>query len=504
MRAPAPIRRGLAASIGLAAGIASFAGASAFLHAKPAALIVAALVAVVAGHLADRHPPIPIDPQGATRALKITGGVAAALTLALLARLAVFTVDPTRTDCSTIPHSDWEVRHSCLTAYAVPAHVAGTGANIYDDSLYSLPEEDPSAPRRARSLGPFKIDVYEYPPPFLLLPRALAWSSGEGAPSEPEFDRLRMLWFALNITVIGAALVVVARALPAPQSTRAILLAPLVVLALPTQSLLQKGNVQGMILAGSMMAMVLLDRGRSASGGALLAFASASKLYPGLLGIFLLARRRWRDALVTAGFGAGFVAAAFLLFGRAPYDAFLAHLPRLMSGESFPAFRNPMAIAINHSIPGIVFKLGLFGFPASFEAAKMVGTLYMLLVVAAIVLVARRRLRPEEKPLVWLAILILATLRSPFLPQAYAAFPSLWLLTLLGARQTVSAKRLGLVLLVWASLNIYWPTDWGFDPRRLALLTAVPQGLTMLLAVRALLPRRAPQRLEEPALRAAA
>jgi hypothetical protein len=498
------MRRGLAAAIGLASGIAAFVAASAFLPSRAAVLAVAALVAAVVAHLADRHPPVPVDAAGTTRALRVTGGVAAALALVQLARLAVFTVDPARIAASTIPGSDWEVRHSCLTAYAVAAHVAGTGANIYDDSLYSLPEEDPSAPRRARSLGPFKIDVYEYPPPFLLLPRALAWSSGEGAPSEPEFDRLRMLWFALNIAVIGTALVVVARALPAPQSTRAILLAPLVVLALPTQSLLQKGNVQGMILAGSMMAMVLLDRGRTAAGGALLAFATASKLYPGLLGVFLLARRRWRDALVTAGFGAGFVAAAFLLFGRAPYDAFLEHLPRLMSGESFPAFRNPMAIAINHSIPGIVFKLGLFGFPASFEAAKTVGTLYMLLVVAAVVLVARRRPRPEDKPRVWLAILILATLRSPFLPQAYAVFPSLWLLTLVGARDTVGAKRLSLVLLVWAGLNIYWPTDWGMDPRRLSLITAVPQGLTMLLAVLALLPRRAPQRVEEPALRAAA
>ena len=498
------IRRGLAASLGLVFGIAAFAAASAFLQARSAALIAGALIALVVAHLADRHPPIAIDPEGATRGLRILGAVAAMLALVALGRLALFAVDPGRTGMSFLPGSDWEVRHSCLTAYAVAARVAGTGANIYDDALYSLPGQDPSAPRRARELGPFRIDVYEYPPPFLLLPRALAWSSGEGPPPEADFDRLRRLWFALHVTVVACALVLVAGALPAAQATRAVLLAPLVLLALPTQSLIQKGNVQGMILAGSLIAMVLLERGRVTGGGALLAFATASKLYPGLLGIYLMTRRRWRDLLVTAGFGCAFAVAAFAWFGRAPYEAFLEHLPRLLSGESFPAFRNPMAVAINLSIPGIVFKLGLFGWPSSFAAAKTVGTLYMLVAVAAVVLVALRPLRPEEKPLVWLAILILATLRSPFLPQAYGVFPSLWLLTLVGAREEMTGKRLALVLLTWAGLSLYWPVDWPMDPRRLALLSAVPQGLTMLLAVLPLLPRRAPQREEAPVLRAAA
>ena len=54
--------------------------------------------------------------------------------------------------------------------------------------------------------------------------------------------------------------------------------------------------------------------------------------------------------------------------GWAPYQAFLRHLPGLLSGEAFPAFDNPNAIAKNYSVPGMVFKLGLFGLPgASFE-----------------------------------------------------------------------------------------------------------------------------------------
>jgi len=102
------------------------------------------------------------------------------------------------------------------------------------------------------------------------------------------------------------------------------------------------------------------------------------------------------------------------------------------------------------------------------------------------VLVGRRVLRDPEKPLVWLAILILATLRSPFLPQAYAAFPALWLLTLLAATYPPSMKVLALTILGWAALNVVWPLDWAIDPRVLAIANLIPQVTTIALAVVAL------------------
>ena len=91
------------------------------------------------------------------------------------------------------------------------------------------------------------------------------------------------------------------------------------------------------------------------------------------------------------------------------------------------------------------------------------------------------------------SIVILATLRSPFLPQAYAGLPPLWLLTLLGARGMISARSLVGVLAGWIAFNLYWPTDWGMDPRLLVLITTVPQALTIALAVFVLVERaRAP------------
>jgi hypothetical protein len=197
-----------------------------------------------------------------------------------------------------------------------------------------------------------------------------------------------------------------------------------------------------------------------------------------------------------------FFALSILDLGWASYHAFLQHLPGLMGGEAFPAFRNPAAMAINYSIPGLIFKLKLFGVPGmTFAASKIVGWLYTLVALWVVVLVGTRKLRLEEKPLVWIAILILATLRSPFLPQGYGAVPALWLLTLLSAIHMPSTKTLVATLLGWAALNIVWPLDWPMDPRVLAVVNLIPQTVTIGLAVLVLKRALAPQRERESTAR---
>jgi hypothetical protein len=288
--------------------------------------------------------------------------------------------------------------------------------------------------------------------------------------------------------VLLLALVVVARFLGPADGTRALLLSPLVWISLPTTiSTLQKGNVQILVIAASMLAMVLFERRRWSAGGALLAFVTVSKLYPGLLIVYLLVRRQWLAVAWTAAFAAAFSVLTFLTFGWGPYAAFLDHLPGLVGGEAFPAFRNPAATAINLSIPGLVFKLKLFGVPGmSFGAAKIVGWGYTLVALAAVVVAGWRTLRNDEKPLVWMAILILATLRSPFLPQTYGTIPPLWLLTLLAATWAPMTRAPWLILAAWAALNVYWPLDWPIDPRLLAIANMMPQAVTVLLVVLAL------------------
>jgi hypothetical protein len=171
--------------------------------------------------------------------------------------------------------------------------------------------------------------------------------------------------------------------------------------------------------------------------------------------------------------------------GWAPYNAFFDHLPKLLGGEAFPAFRNPGAIAKNYSVPGMAFKLRLFGVAgASFGAMKIVGWIYTLVVLAITFVVAKRTLKREEEPLVWLTILILASLRSPFLP-AYAVIPVLWLLTLLGATVAPTVRILCGALLAWLLLSIAVPQQ-GPDPRLSSMIILLPQIVIVILIVLAL------------------
>jgi hypothetical protein len=467
----------VASSLAIVAGIIAFAAAAGLFGSWPAASLAAAIASGVVGVSAWRRPVVALDEAAASRGLKIVSGVATIAAIVALCRLTFFMVDPSHVGCSFVPSSDWEVRHSCLSAYFVAAQAADVTPNVYDDSLYSQPSHDPTAKRKPLRLGPFNIDVFEYPPPFLLLPRAMRLLV-------PDFVRFRMLWFALNAGVVLLAMLAIVRSLRPANATRALLLSPLVWAALPMIGTLQKGNVQLTTIALSMLAMLLFERRRWAAGGALLAFATLSKLYPGMLVVYLLARREWRAAAWTTALGAVLLALSVLDVGWAPYKAFLQHLPGLVGGEAFPAFRIPAAIAINESVPGLVFKLKLFGVPGmGFGAAKIVGWAYTVVAVWLTIAAGRRSVRDDEKPLVWMAILILATLRSPFLPQGYGALPPLWLLTLLAAAYVPTPKVISIALLAWLSLNIYWPLDWPIDPRLLAVVTLLPQALALALAV---------------------
>ena len=485
------------ACLALAAGLFSFS-VVAGLTGSWIAAGVAALLAVAATAWRVPRPGlrpgrlIAADLRPLPKGLAIACGAAAIVALVLLVRLTVFMVDSERTGWSFAPSSDWETRHCCLTAYHVAAEASHSVANIYDDGLYSQPNDDPAVVRKPRRLGLFNIDVFEYPPPFLLLPRTLQLLT-------PEFLDLRRLWFGLTGGLLLLALVAVAR-FPRPDDAR-LLLSAFLWLSVPTLSTLQKGNVQAMVIAATMLAMLLFERRHDAAGGALLGFVTVSKLYPGLFVVYLLAQRRFRAAAWTVGLSCAFALGALLLFGSGTYAAFLDHLPRLLSGEAFPALRRPDAMAINLSIPGLLFKAKLFGMSGlSFETARRLGTVYLLAAVALTALAGLRATRDEDKPLVWLAVLILATLRSPFLPQAYGLLPGMWLLTLLAARRAEEPRALFAALGGWLALSFYWPLDWPMDPRLLAVLTAVQQAVMIGLVVLAL--RRTRARAMTPAFEA--
>jgi hypothetical protein len=468
-----------AVATGLFCGFAAFAIGWGLTSSRPFAIAFAVIAACVVSYFFLRSSFFPVSAE-VPKGLKWVATIVTILALLQLGRLTVYMVDPTQVNFSSIPSSQFEVRHSCLSSYYCAIEAIDTHPNVYDSSLYELPGGDPNKPRQPRMLGSFRIDQFEYPPTFLLLPRVLHAVA-------PSFLEHRALWFGLNLLVIGAAMLLGAQALGNGAAARAMLLTPLVFAAMPTLSMLQKGNVQGMCLAFAFLAMLSFERRKNAVGGALLAYTIASKLYPGLLLLYFVAKRRWDAVLWTAAFGIVYVAISLADVGLQPYVAFLHHLPGLLGGEAFPALRNPGAVAVNLSIPGIIFKLKLFGATGlGFGAAKIVGWIYTVIAVSLTIVLSRRAQTMQDKILVFVAILAVATLRSPFLPQAYGTFPGLWLIVLLGALAQPNTRNLVTTMLVYAALFVYLPID-AVSPQALAVIMLAPQLALIALPIYVLL-----------------
>jgi hypothetical protein len=173
---PADDGRGLRAAVAIGvAAVAAIAGftigagiTGSFLAAAPIAMAIAA----AAGAFLWKRPIVAYDAGALSRPLQMVSAVAAVAALGQFARLAVFMVAPQMTGYAMFPSSRWEVAHCCLTAYYVAGQAISTTPDVFDDAIYSLPS-DPAKPRQPRKIGVFNIDNYEYPPPFLLLPRAL-------------------------------------------------------------------------------------------------------------------------------------------------------------------------------------------------------------------------------------------------------------------------------------------------------------------------------------------
>jgi alpha-1,2-mannosyltransferase len=393
-------------------------------------------------------------------------GAAAAIGAALLlSRLSMFMVDPSVREASTLPKSDFLTHHSCYTAYFEAARSVDTASNIYDPELYRPGGE-------ARSIDGFQVDLYEYPPPFLLAPRLMAaLASG--------FVDQRVIWFWAQLCLLAGAAFGLSAWAGRGRVTAPALLVPTLLLALPVRMTLQIGNFQPAAFALSILGMLAFERRRRWLGGALLAFPLLAKVFPGVLLVYLLVRRRYRDLAAVCVFALAYAVLAFGSFGRAPFESFLSfQLPRLESGEAFPLLKLPYFALINHSFSGVIVKLGMVGVPhMSFGVAAAVGWAYSLGLLALAVALSRRSLGRIDQARLWLVLLGLAALRSPFVPQAYAVLAPLWLCTWIPAGPKLRPWSVGALLVAWEVLNLSIPPDLS---ERLGLglagaLTAIPQ-----------------------------
>jgi hypothetical protein len=467
-------------TVALLAGIVAFTATAGVIDSMPVAWIVALAAAGAAGWRSATHQPFVANLSSVPRPFRVAFVTGAALCLVQLAPLTAFIIDPNVAAWPAGPWRPWQSRHSCVSCYWVAAEKATVVPDLYFEPVYR-PPIPPNAARRP-NLGPFFVDVFEYPPTFLPLPRLLAAAT-------PDFWGFRRLWFALNLAGVVLGLVLIARRVDTACGTSTVWLTPWVLVAPSVVGTLQAGNVQLLFIVQSAAAMLLFERRRHALGGVLLGYAIASKLYPGVLVLHLLLRRDWRAVGWTAAAGLAIVLVTLADVGWTPFAAFLDHLPKILSGEAFPGLSRPEALSINQSIPGLVFKLGLFGLPnADFAAARVVGWIYTGVLVAATVWLARRPSDRGLDPLIWIAVLILATLRSPFLP-GYGAFPSLWLAALIAG---VAWRRPPLRTAAIVSGGVLaFSLGQGFATPPVNAIQTFTQTVAALLVVFGLLPRAA-------------
>lgn len=212
---------------------------------------------------------------------------------------------------------------------------------------------------------------------------------------------------------------------------------------------LQIGNFQLTALALALLAMLACHQRRFVPGGAALAFAALSKIFPGVLGLVLIATRRWRAVGWTIAWSAALTLAAWAAVGSTPFADFLAYqLPRMESGEAFPWIEAPGTAPINQSVYGLVTKLRAFGVPFTGQAAAARASSAYAVLVCVLALLAGFRLHGRGMATgadrlhhagVWLALLNLASFRSPFVPDAYGFAGTIWLLSIVAARRSRAA-----------------------------------------------------------------
>ncbi len=461
----------------------------------PIAGAVALLLAVGAARLVWRWVPDAVS--GARRRRPIVAALwvlAALITFAQVIRLSLFMADPEQTSGSVVPDPAI-VGHACLSAYVVAADLSRRGTpNLYHERFYPAFGEDGAkllAPKDIRNLGKWNEDPFEYPPPFLLFPRAALFLTDD-------FLVIRAGWYvlqALGLIVVAAWL---ARWIGGRDGQLAFLLLPLLLASLPTMLGLQFGQFHVAMLLLSVAAMICFEERHPAVGGALLAVATVSKLSPAILLVYLLARRRWRDVAWTLGACAVFSLVALAFLGWAPFEAFLSYqLPRIQSGEAFSFYEDKeLVVSRNLGIPGLVTKLHFLGVPGMTHAlGAALGWTFTLVLLWLAWSAGRRAEGRVVAARAWLALLTLGALRSPLAPP-YVSLSTLWLLTVLAGE--IRGRTSWVVGFVLAWLLIMGPPPLTGAPE--FIVSFLGQLVTLAVCVWPLLRPRPAADAPAPAL----
>jgi Glycosyltransferase family 87 len=377
-------------------------------------------------------------PHRARAGLWAVGGLVAVLSVG---RIAIFLGDPSQIWCSLLPSNPLTVHHSCVTAYVHAAVLSeDPAANAYDLAFVGQPDAPPiSLPPTASGFAPFNLDPYNYPPPFLLLPRALLLATSD-------FLSLRMLFSAGSLLLTLFACAVTARTLGGVAEHRLWLLTPIFMAGTVVPASLQLGNIHLAIAALCLLAWAGFERRRDGAAGALLAAATLTKLAPGLLGVLLMMQKRWRAVAVTCLAAAILCALSVVVLGTGVWRDFLLYqLPHLQSGEAYRFLSGTNETSMNLAPFGIPFKLAALGFEGwGWPQARLVGNVATAALIVLAILAGRNTGSARHRLTVWLAIAMLGSLRSPF--AAPYVLSTMVLLLLVFATEVHSGRKLAAVV----------------------------------------------------------
>lgn len=388
-----------------------------------------------------------------------------AAAIVLIARLSVYMADSTQPAYSMVPGDPWRVEHSCMSAYFEAARFAQSGTdNLYDSKLY-----------QPRHIGSLKVDSYHYPPPFLLVPHTLRLIT-------TDFLQLRAIWFAIQALVLAGAMAALAVWIGEMIGAFALLGGIFVLSAPSVLYSLQMGNFQSTAMPLGVLALVCLLTRRIRTGALMLAYVALSKIFPGLLVVYLLLARRWRAVAWTAGAAVALLVLSVWVLGTRPIMDFVQHeLPAITSGAAFPQSERPNVAESNQSIYGLTVRLRLLGAhwldqPTGLRATSLYG---LLIVGLAAFAGWRSRIdlsNPVGRALLvqtTIALLSLASFRSPFVGGQYGLVSMLWLLTLLAASAgTRKTTVLWSVAVIVCAVGNYLTPSPSFAPTNFWLATS--------------------------------
>ncbi len=392
----------------------------------PLLLVSGLLLSALAGRIARALPASVDGVWTRSRGKTVAWSVMALVMLLQVSRLSVFMTDRDATWGSTFPPIEFTVTHMCMASYVEAADLSRQDVpNLYDTKHYpnfGLTEAE-DIETSVIGLQSYLDDSFHYPPPFLLLPRAwLAVSN--------DYLNIRSVWFAIQFLSFVAFAVLLARWVGGSGGAWALWMLPLVVGTMPTMFNFQFGQIHLFTVWTAVAAMLAFEVKRPVVGGVLLAGGIASKLFPGILVLYLLLHRRWRALAWTGVFTILFALLSVIVIGVAPFVQFFSYaLPRLLSGEAFSFVTDALVITTNLSVPGSVWKLGFLGIEGGKSMLGPASTIYTALILFATWFAARLDLDRIGRVQIWLVLIILASLRSPLFP-IYGVAPVLWLMSM--------------------------------------------------------------------------